>query len=429
MSIIVDSEVPSSIGTEAMQCASCKRENPKFQCDCEHVNYCNALCQNVDYNRHRLMLHVFSAQQQLVLREYQRLVAEQSERILIFTRKIDFLRLDGSFQLEFIEPDTYHESVRRFQFHKRHMEELLEFIRNSTIVDVLSSVPLDTQQRVELLKPWLWSNHDSRGLREAHAFLNLPLEFTLLLLYPDSLRPVTDMAQLWNLYQVPQESRRILQEPEAGWITPLHDGFLFEAEKRGFVWEQLSIPVLRYTDGAGDSLYYGNSVPPAEKCGTFFYYDPASAAHLLSSNTLIATNKTNALGILGVSLDTIYRIYIHSGVFDELYNDMTDLVVLVQRLLGYSPTVLMQHTADQTREFFFHSIIEKLYTQTPASALHMKELDAFEDVLDHDLCIHAKAQGVEAVVLLRMVGGSRLVTEVMHTGSYTEAFSSVWIKE
>jgi len=424
-----------------MQCASCQRTDPKFKCACGHVNYCNSQCQIVDYSRHRLMLHVFSSQQQLILREYQRLVAEHNERIVVFTRKIDFLRSDGSFQLEFIEPDTYHESVRRFQFHKRHMEELLEFIRNSTIVDVLNSVPVNTQQRVELLKPWLWSNHDSRGLREAHAFLGLPLDFTLLLLYPNSLRPVTDMPQFWHLYEVPQEVRRILSDAEAGWTTPNHDittGFLFEAERMGIVRDRLfSIPVLRYTEGMGHSLFYGHLVPPPEKCGTFFYYDPASAANLLASNILIATNKTSALGALGLSQNKVTKIYTVAGMWDDLTNDpdrFTELVrklgLFTGKLFGNWTKTFVELTKGSMYGYqLFFSIIGTLYAQTPANAVYMPELYAFEDALDHELCTRAKAQGIEAVVLLRMVGGSRLVSEVMHTGSYTEAFSSIWIKE
>lgn len=379
------------------------------------------------------MMHVFSADHQLLLREYQKLVAEHTESIVLFTKKIPFISDDGTFDEEFYDdPYFCDRHVAQFETKKRMMEELLEFIRTTDIAAVLQSVPVNTQQRVELLKPWLWSNHETEGFWAVHAFLDLPRSFTSLLLYPNSLRPVTDMSRFWNLYDVPTSSRRIETGDDRTFTTPIPNqqvGFLIETERLGIVRDRIySIPVLRYVAAASHSLFYGNSVPTRDSYGTFFYYDPDSAANLISANTLFAINKTSAMGLLGMSLNQVVALY--DKQFDRLYDAMFSILPpLYENLLGVSMKDLQRYSKERTQDVFFHRVIEVLYATTETNAKYLWELDSFEDTLDQQLCMRANAQGINAVILARMVGGSRLVSEVLHTGNNKEAFSNFWIRE
>lgn len=379
------------------------------------------------------MTHDLQPDQQRQLQKYRELTTICVSYIIPFTVTLRH-HYNGVPKFDFFGYDLFpnHEDEHYYgvdpEFNRNKLRELIEFINTASIHDVIRSVSVNTQQRVELLKPWLWHTVESNGLYETHNFLRLSSEFTELLLYPHSKRPVTDMKKFWELYEVPPEARRILSEPDPHWTVPFTvSGFLFLVEKLGITRDVLfSIPVLRYVQGMSRSLFYTTDTSYISNHGTYFYYDPDSAANLLTSTTLVAINKIHALALLGVSLEEVFAIFEESDFYGTLAERFyrKDLSWW-ERLFGDPFNV---HPSELKWPECFWQVLRLLYTSTAEKVRYSDLFYGVEDTLDERLWSTAKAQGIEAVVLARMTGGNRFVSEVLSTNNYQTTFSNVWIR-
>lgn len=280
---------------------------------------------------------------------------------------------------------------------------LSELTNDRNFVDCMASLPQNDAwfRAVEPLiiddpvdKDLIIENYESIGISE---------EFIKRVLLYTSGRPVVNLLKFLKLYNlrprkynlIPERIANNMKEPY--YLCNMGDG----------VYNDIHIPIVRYQHGMGG--YVTGRAGNNGFCGTFYYFEPESPFFLESSTTLVSWNKITGSLALGIPLDTV------SNMLYESIEDDTSL----PSDMGFEvdPTKSMQ---EQWLE------IVHLYQEKEINPLrHYPDLYAKEDVFDQILCLEAKRQGIDCIILKYMTGASRVVSEVLDTRSRIQSFSSI----
>lgn len=218
------------------------------------------------------------------------------------------------------------------------------------------------------------------------------------LVYKDSKRPKTDM----SLFRSPSS---LTIEGGVGRDK--------EIVVNGENWRV--IPVTRYAAGMSGSFYYddeGEAEEREEYCGTFYYYETGSTTYLAYKTFLVAFNKTDAAMKLGIKTD-INDEQLEKHMNGEYPRDL---------MLTPREVSVMYEDEEYHRKY---SSVINAKEQVPFYAGMYLELYAIEDELDQPLCIAAKEQGYDIVILESMIGSHQVVTEVLDTRSREDSFKSL----
>jgi len=413
-----------------MSCLVCTNR-ARFRCACQKTYYCSRLCQGLDFGRHaplcigvQIDARVFNQQEQAVIDEFIRVTQSHEDVIRYFSMPVHGLHMGK------IAIDTDETLKQLIILQGNRAEDLVRFLTWSSVDQILKTLPTTSQQRTTLLAPYLWTTIDNTELSGNHKYLGIPPAFTELLLYPRSKRPLFDMRLFWQWYNADEQWR---EEPAPDWTVPPSQGLLLDNSIEGVVKDQtLSIPVLRLQEGMSRGAYYKKSTTQ-EFCGTFFYFEPDSPANLLSRTTLIAVNKVRALQQLHVSLKQVIKIFyrsrwlIDTGMPLEADTGRSVAVEFARSILGADVPILGDF--DTLREAIYPVVLQRLYNKNFDIDRFHPLMYAFEDMFDQFLCKAADKAGIETVLLTRMTGKNRLVSEILDTRDRRTIFRNMWIRE
>jgi hypothetical protein len=318
-------------------------------------------------------------------------------------------------------------------------------------ITALQTVPSSDHLKIELLRPFLLPEgitidrplaiNRAKNPSRLEEIPTFPLVFFQQLFYPRSFRRLRDMSTFWSLY-VRASFHRFRDSAEPSWRVPVVDPdtpLVVSTPSGRYEGETWSIPVTRYQEGMS-GLYYGHRRIPerTQFCGTFFYFEPDSDSHLLTTRLVVAKNKFNACKFVGIGLDAIYDMYhghwlmaskqgLFKLIFIELLSD--DWMEAVDDESGEYP--------DQ--DLRLRQLLAILYNGEVSEEdrkngwrydfdTHHPELYAFEDALDQGLCLHAESSDIDTILLTHMTGESRLVSEVLDTRKRKKLFENMWIQ-
>lgn len=256
-------------------------------------------------------------------------------------------------------------------------------------------------------------------------------------LYKKSQRPVTSMS---NFAPNEGETKNIA---------------IFKKDPKGapqaIQWEGNIIhvfPVSRYSPEKKKGLFYSTMEDKEEEedtyCGTYYFWEPESEVYLILGkskyfpNKLIAyislpsKNKDNEL--INEFLESYYHLFtrynllnIKSPILMDImlngfrYND-SFLKEFIKLFSGEKTDLFVINDLYQTTEKIFlqnGKIIEK--------GTYMNEFDAFEDELDQPLCLIAKENKLDTIILAQQPGSRKINTEVLDARDRkTSFFNLVW---
>jgi hypothetical protein len=191
----------------------------------------------------------------------------------------------------------------------------------------------------------------------------------------------------------------------------------------GVTWNV--IPVTRYGSGMSRGMYHKDT--SNQYCGTFYYSEPESTTYLAYMTSRTYFNKTDALIKLGEE-------------FGKNYIDQSDIDSGVNlHLSGKLPQDLMMTPIEYT-EFMLRKIGEGYYPDNQRK-YSMEEarsvpniphyvgdqfgLYAQEDPYDQEVCLAARENGIQLIILTNMVGSHQVVTEILDTRDRKESFRSL----
>lgn len=167
----------------------------------------------------------------------------------------------------------------------------------------------------------------------------------------------------------------------------------------------LTIPVTRYANGMGGSLFY-DTPSTTQWCGTFYYYEPESTTFLAYKKAFRSFNKTTAIQELLTNSGREELIDEYLTSRDPRYRGN---LYLASHINGDLPVDLMVEEDDIT---YYGGVMDY-------------ELYGVEDDLDQRLCQLAAKLGYDIVVLESMVGSFQVVTEVLDVRSRRDSLKSL----
>jgi hypothetical protein len=284
------------------------------------------------------------------------------------------------------------------------------------LVAVLDTIPASDYLKTELLQPLLLSSGSLSDRPDQDGLPLFPDGFYRHLFYP-SMRRLVDMANYWKQYIGP-EFKLFKNAPRDSWQTLKTAGenpLLIDMLDGEYTDKNWSIPVVRYQEGMRGLYYPGNS-DGTSYCGTFFYFEPDSAASLLTTRLVIAKTKVHACRLVGVSEASVYDALEDVGTHDPILR-------LLARLIP---------NAEMTSESRLRRFVRILYegaTDTGGfkHSEHYWELFGFEDKVDQLLALAARERGIDTIALRYMTGQKRNVSEILDTRDRKDVFESVWI--
>jgi hypothetical protein len=321
-------------------------------------------------------------------------------------------------------------------------------IATEPAISALKTIPATDHLKVELLQPYLLPenaridephiiNRRDHPTKDQEIF-TFPPEFWKQLFYPRSFRRIRDMSKFWTMY-VTVDFKYFRNGSKSDWRIPstiLDEPLLVSLPTTIYENTTWSIPVIRYQEGMS-GMYWGKSDPDQKFCGTFFYFEPDSDSHLLTTKLLVAKNKFNACKLVGISVGKLYDMYLSNWILGS-YGDLIKLIFIeflkdewIQSDTGLEPT----HTNQLRWVRQFVRILYNGELEPVDKAVgwifdfdtHYRELYAFEDPLDQLLCDEAKAMGIDTILLTRMTGSTRLVSEVLDMRDRKTMFKQMWI--
>lgn len=212
-------------------------------------------------------------------------------------------------------------------------------------------------------------------------------------------------------------------------------------------------PILRYAEGMSRGGYYEAEPQPKLYCGTFYYIDLDEDRYLRLGNFRIFRNKFAAyVGMKqSISEEDLHRL-IDAKTMEELvsFEDPTDesrqsslfanAIVKVADDPDNEPDwdELPEEMIALQRQLFYEYMVEgkeivnkngKIWydpdTNTSWTGKYSRWLYADEDRFDQTICILAKHLGVDCVILTNMVGGNRIVSELLDTRDRAVSYSSI----
>ena len=180
--------------------------------------------------------------------------------------------------------------------------------------------------------------------------------------------------------------------------------------------EEKYLPVIRYAAGMSGGYYSGPS--SARFCGTFYYLELESPFLLRFSREAIFHNKIAAyfgmkasLGAADSRLDNFlnFRSTTNKTIMNFInslsHRNFPDTGAAVQQYFVEGRTI---YNADRTH--FFDPL-----TNTDEEGKYQDQFYALEDPFDQAICLMGRRLGYDAIILLNMVGKTRVVTEILDT--------------
>jgi hypothetical protein len=181
------------------------------------------------------------------------------------------------------------------------------------------------------------------------------------------------------------------------------------------------LPVTRYSIGIGHGTYY----PEEEKekkekgfCGTFYYWEPESHIYLLLGNSIYFTNKIIALeyfmarsndGDLRTAYDMVIADFLDMAESENLFIKMPITINL-----NYRSELIRLLSSDQRISSPFFKFDN--FFEVEGSKKYIGNIFyALEDDLDQLLCATARKHKYDTIILSRMPGNRRIVTELLDT--------------
>jgi hypothetical protein len=264
------------------------------------------------------------------------------------------------------------------------------------------------------------------------------IEFINQVLLYKSGRPKQDMYHITKMIHNYVDPDNKLQVPVPNYNLPYH---IVDIDS-GVYTNELYFPVARYVNGMS-GIYFQKtnteevSEPRDAFCGTFYYYESDSKYLLRSNKTLVANNKVDACLKLGLSIYAIIDIYteyaklIYDNDVDSRNIDERSKIGLksisrdakLRNLLikEYSYNIPSSVKAEDYLELILNKLIEK------DNHLHFDpQYYAFEDILDQGICINAKDDGYDIIVLRFMTGQNRIVSEIYDTRYRQISYSNIY---
>lgn len=255
---------------------------------------------------------------------------------------------------------------------------------------------------------WIYNTIETHKINGVRSASSLPLlMFAPELVYKGSIRPITDMS--------------IFRSTSSLTISRKHlNSASINFNGRDFNF----IPVTRYAAGMNRGLY--NETNRMNYCGTFYYYEPESTTLLLYQTSSTYPNKYKCLKALDTNNeypDLKHRL--ERNLKFMMYVDgkiPQDLILTPEDVIKIKLTRRYSVTTDE-------ELIDWLQTETlgmqsfePRYAAHRLELYALEDDLDQPICKLAAKYNKDIIILEKMIGSHKIVTEILDTRSREESF-------
>ena len=182
------------------------------------------------------------------------------------------------------------------------------------------------------------------------------------------------------------------------------------------------IPVTRYSKGMKRGLFFEKGESDTqEHCGTFYYHDEGSTTLLAYKTYLKTFNKTDAMKKLGEDLpkddsgDKWVR-FSRKGIKKHINGTYPrNLILTPEKALWFRE----DYDSDTESEGLQNVSFGKHY------AGNYLQLYAAEDYLDQPLCLAAKENDIDIIILENMIGSFQIVTEILDTRSREESFRSL----
>jgi hypothetical protein len=322
----------------------------------------------------------------------------------------------------------------------------------SFVVDALALIPSSQHLKVELLEPFLLPdgvdfttglilNADESPEPEDEIPI-FPPRLWEQLFYPRSLRRLCDMSKFWSLY-VRQNFTYYRNVSHESWTYPQFrvDEPLLASTAPGIYEDRTwSLPIIRYQRGMSGMYYWSLPENPDRKfCGTFFYLEPDSDAHLKTSRLVVAKNKFHACRLVGVPLSEIQAIYAQK-LTGASFDTMVKFIFIelfeedwMQESARDEPLLSYPKQRQRLQELMGILYTGEMTDENRAAGwkydfdAHYRELYALEDALDQSLCLRARASGLDTILLTQMTGSTRLVSEVLDMRERKAIFENMWL--
>lgn len=425
------------------RCSACAEPSRcLLHCPCGSVLYCNARCQASDWRQHRAAC---TARRIGVQLHHMQRTALQA---FVHQSRLHAITIGYLYTAEFRKLSEQPKPIQRAALKRMEMLAFVEHLTSSGLLESLEAIPSSDFLKTEVLEHWLIPEPKQRidqpllpDVITKKQSWNLE-KFKRHLFFPRSQRPLVNMATYWARYgATPRFEQQLPPQhtnPKYAMMTSDVASPLIVQQESGFYGDVVfSIPVIRYQQGMGG--FYYQPADNTQYCGTFFYFEPDSPAHLLSYSTVIALNKLHAFKFLNVPFEQVYKTYkkqyLNRLSADEFYNYITDPV---ESVWNYSwPQMQRDEGFVRRRLRQFLKVLYRGYVKLKDEENglyydfqnHYPTLYAFEDEFDQPLCEAAAAQGIDCVVLRKMVGANRWVSEVLDVGgSRRDVFNKMWIQ-
>jgi hypothetical protein len=217
-----------------------------------------------------------------------------------------------------------------------------------------------------------------------------------------SMRPITDMSMFRGPNSRTIKRNKILN----------NDTIVISNE----IWNYF--PVTRYAAGMSKGMYHTEE-QIGKYCGTFYYIEPESTTLLVFKKSRSFFNKTTAMM-------NLYPNYNIRSFLDDNPN-------LEDHILGKLPADLMMSPQEYHQIFPRGNAGKKLTTlevnNLPDNKYYVGSeqlgMYAQEDIFDQDICLAARRDNIDILVLTNMVGSHQVVTEILDSRQREDSFKSL----
>lgn len=183
------------------------------------------------------------------------------------------------------------------------------------------------------------------------------------------------------------------------------------------------LPVIRY-ESRGLGIYTQNIHSNKKYCGTFYYFEPESEYMLKSNKTLVAVNKLFAYHYLMTNNKSMSQSELYKYIYDF---DMIDIKYGKLEDIEYEDYFI--HVRNNHKLMSKLHILERMIQRDYDFNKSEKSLYASEDEIDQPLCKLAREEGYDTVVLMRMQGKKRIVSEVLDVRERNISYNNICCRE